>query len=219
MNTIRELPPCAKDCFLGIVSTSAIGRVVVAEVSAKTPQPWVVSSLLVASAPGHLLDSFEPVQRALFWSVFSALIVAMLALDLLCALGTARAVQLGSALRWTLGWIAVAMCFAAGVYWQFGRGPALLWLTSYLLEKFLSIDNLFVFLTIFANFKTPARFQHKVHSRNPRPTPCTASVLVLLTASHNNPAMRCADGAGADMGHHRRGGAARPLHLHGRGSC
>ena len=70
--------------------------------------------------------------------------------------------SLGAALRWTLVWITVALAFSMAVFARFGRGPALSWLTAYLLEKFLSVDNLFVFLTIFANFRTPARFQHKV---------------------------------------------------------
>jgi tellurite resistance protein TerC len=76
--------------------------------------------------------------------------------------GPNNKVVLSDALRWSLVWIMLALGFDGLVYYRWGRGPAVVWFTSYLLEKFLSIDNLFVFLTIFASFRTPARFQHRV---------------------------------------------------------
>ena len=72
--------------------------------------------------------------------------------------------MLGDALKWSVFWIAVSLAFNMLVYYYRGRGPAVVWLTSYLLEKFLSIDNLFVFLTLFASFKTPPQYQHKVRA-------------------------------------------------------
>jgi tellurite resistance protein TerC len=77
-------------------------------------------------------------------------------------LGNKRSVDLSEALTWSAVWISVAMVFAFGVFLTRGRGPAVVWLTSYLLEKFLSVDNLFVFVTIFTNFKTPTHLQHRV---------------------------------------------------------
>ena len=77
-------------------------------------------------------------------------------------MGAKRSVDLTEALTWSAVWIGLALTFSASVFIWRGRGPAVLWLTSYLLEKFLSVDNLFVFLTIFANFKTPTSQQHRV---------------------------------------------------------
>lgn len=161
MSTIQNIPACGKDCFVGIVSTTPIGRIEVGDRDAKA-QPWPLRRLLVATEPAHLLESLSPYSRMVFWAVFSAMIVFMVAVDLFCLGGRTRVVQLGAALRWTMVWITVALIFAAAMYSKFGRGPAIVWLTAYLLEKFLSVDNLFVFLTIFANFRIPLRFQHKV---------------------------------------------------------
>ncbi len=58
-------------------------------------------------------------------------------------------------------WIALALLFNAGIYFQMGPDPALKFLTGYLVEKSLSVDNLFVFLLIFADFKVAPQYQHK----------------------------------------------------------
>lgn len=70
--------------------------------------------------------------------------------------------MLAEAIMWSLVWIGLALVFAGFVFSFRGRGPAIVWLTAYILEKVLSVDNLFVFLTIFASFHTPVRLQHKV---------------------------------------------------------
>ena len=158
--TLQDLPVCHKDCFVGVVSSQPIGRIHVHEL--RKTQPWVIKSILFELDRAHVLDSVNPEQQWLFWGAFTFLIIAMLAIDMFCMRGRSRAAQLGEALRWTLIWVLVALAFNSGVLYYFGRGPAVVWLTAYLLEKFLSIDNLFVFLTIFATFKTPARLQHKV---------------------------------------------------------
>lgn len=158
---MQNIPSCVKDCFVGIVSTNPIGRVEFNDRDANA-QPWPLRRLLIATESAHLLESLTPYSRMVFWGVFSAMIVLMVAVDLFCLGGRTRVVQLGAALRWTLVWVTVALVFAMGMYVEFGRGPAIVWLTAYLLEKFLSVDNLFVFLTIFANFRIPLRFQHKV---------------------------------------------------------
>ena len=165
LQEIARLPICSKDCFFGIVSTAPIGSLRVVDV-ASPAQAWALTRLLVAVSPAHLLDSVSADHQWLFWLSFTLLIAAMLSVDLFCVVGRPRG-QLGDALRWTVVWMTVAFVFAAGVFGLFGRGPAIVWITSYLLEKSLSVDNLFVFVTIFASFRTPLRLQHKVHRVSP----------------------------------------------------
>lgn len=66
------------------------------------------------------------------------------------------------ALIWTGVWIALALLFGIGVYWFMGSSTALDYYTGYLIEKSLSVDNIFVFLLVFSYFKVPAAYQHKV---------------------------------------------------------
>jgi tellurite resistance protein TerC len=63
---------------------------------------------------------------------------------------------------WSGVWIVISLLFNIGVYFWFGREPALQFFTGYLIEKSLSIDNLFVFLLLFSFFKVPAKYQHEV---------------------------------------------------------
>jgi tellurite resistance protein TerC len=66
------------------------------------------------------------------------------------------------ALGWSVVWISLALIFNAGVYFWFGPDRALEFLTGYLIEKALSVDNLFVFLVLFSYFAVPAKLQHGV---------------------------------------------------------
>jgi len=66
------------------------------------------------------------------------------------------------ALVWTGVWITLAVIFGAGVYYFMGSKTALDYFTGYLIEKSLSVDNIFVFLLVFSYFKVPSKFQHKV---------------------------------------------------------
>eukprot|EP00122_Pirum_gemmata_P015047 Pgem_evm1s14056 len=84
----------------------------------------------------------------------------MLCIDFFCINQGSR-ISFHSALMWSMMWIGLALFFDAGIYIAAGSNSALLWLTCYLLEKFLSIDNLFVFLTVFESFKTPVQHQYK----------------------------------------------------------
>ncbi len=98
----------------------------------------------------------------LLWVGFVLFILALLALDLLVFHRKAHEVRLKEALIWSGVWICLALLFNAGIYlWQ-GRQQALEFLTGYLLEKSLSVDNIFVFLLIFSYFKIPKRFQHEI---------------------------------------------------------
>jgi len=99
---------------------------------------------------------------ALAWSIFGAIVLVLLALDLGVFHRKAHEVKMKEALIWSAVWISVALLFNAGVYFAKGRELATQFLAGYLLEKSLSIDNLFVFLLIFNYFRLPARFQHEV---------------------------------------------------------
>jgi tellurite resistance protein TerC len=103
---------------------------------------------------------------------FHLCILSFLAIDLGLVHRSAKVVSLRQALLWSLLWILLALAFAAGIarYWELmrpeesGLGPqrALEFLAGYLIEKALSIDNLFVFLVIFRYFDLPARLEHRV---------------------------------------------------------
>ena len=96
------------------------------------------------------------------WVAFNVFVLAMLAVDLGVVHRRAHEVTLKEALVWSGIWIALALLFALGVYVWDGSQPALEFLTGYLIEKSLSVDNIFVFVLIFSYFKVPARYQHKV---------------------------------------------------------
>lgn len=96
------------------------------------------------------------------WVLFIVFIVAMLAVDLGIFNRKDHEVKVKEALAWSGVWIALALSFNAIVY--FWRGPeiALQFFTGYVIEKSLSIDNIFVFLQVFAYFSVPAIYQHKI---------------------------------------------------------
>ena len=96
------------------------------------------------------------------WLSFTVFIVAMLALDLGVLHRTPHAVSVREALTWTLVWIALALVFALGLHLLAGPAYALQFVTGYLIEKALSVDNVFVFLVLFSFFKVPTTLQHRV---------------------------------------------------------
>lgn len=98
----------------------------------------------------------------LFWILFNLSILAMLALDLGVLNRRAHAMGLGEALRWSAAWIALAGAFAVLVFFWHGRAEALQFVTGYVIEVTLSVDNLFLFLVIFRYFNVPSEHQHKV---------------------------------------------------------
>ncbi len=98
----------------------------------------------------------------LIWAAFGAFILLMLALDLGVFHRRAHVVSLREALIWSAVWVALALAFNVGVYFWRGSQTALEFLTGYLIEKSLSVDNIFVFLLIFQYFQVPARYQHRV---------------------------------------------------------
>jgi len=86
----------------------------------------------------------------------------MLALDLGVFHREAHVVRAREALGWSVFWIALALLFNAGVARWFGPDRGLEFLAGYLIEKALSVDNIFVFLVIFSYFSVPAAYQHRI---------------------------------------------------------
>lgn len=96
------------------------------------------------------------------WIGFSLFILTMLSLDLGLFNRKAHIIKYREAMIWSIVWISLAMVFAALVFYYQGTDLGLKFLTGYVIELSLSVDNLFVFLLIFSYFKVPARFQHRV---------------------------------------------------------
>jgi tellurite resistance protein TerC len=96
------------------------------------------------------------------WIGFGVFVLAMLALDLGVFHRESHQVGMKEALAWSGAWIALALLFGAGVWFWHGGEKGLEFLTGYVVELSLSVDNLFVFLLIFGYFGVPARYQHKV---------------------------------------------------------
>ena len=97
-----------------------------------------------------------------FWILFNLFVLVMLVLDLGVFHRRTHVVKFREALLWSAMWIALAAMFTVIVYFWHGRGPALEFVTGYVIELSLSVDNLFVFLLIFRYFQVPTVHQHKV---------------------------------------------------------
>src|SRR2546425_1691859 len=96
------------------------------------------------------------------WIGFNVFVLAMLALDLGVFHRKAHTVSIKEASIWSIVWITLALTFNAGLYFFSGPEPALQFFTGYLIEKSLSIDNIFVFVLLFTYFAVPAAYQHRV---------------------------------------------------------
>ena len=96
------------------------------------------------------------------WFGFVAFVLIMLALDLGVFHKRDHAVGVREALAWSGIWMCLALLFNAGLFWRFGVDHGLEFLTAYLIEKSLSIDNIFVFIVIFSSLRVPAEYQHRV---------------------------------------------------------
>ena len=97
-----------------------------------------------------------------FWAGFHLFILAVLALDLGVVNRRSRAARPREAAIWTAAWVTLAMLFAAGIWTWSGHQRAIDFVTGYIVEYSLSVDNIFVFVLIFAYFKVPAALQHRV---------------------------------------------------------
>jgi tellurite resistance protein TerC len=100
--------------------------------------------------------------QAWLWAAFNAVVLAMLAVDLFVFHRHAHEVRAREAAAWSVVWVALALLFGGGVYAFMGRDAGLEYFAGYLIEKALSVDNIFVFILIFGFFRVPAEFQHRV---------------------------------------------------------
>ncbi|KAB2925806.1 MAG: TerC family protein [Bacteroidetes bacterium] len=110
--------------------------------------------------------------QSIMWIGFNVFVLAMLALDLGVFHRTAHVVKMKEALTWSAVWIALALVFNVLIYYYWdwmspesgytNKEAALAFLTGYLIEKSLSVDNVFVFLMVFTYFQVPSLYQHKV---------------------------------------------------------
>lgn len=96
------------------------------------------------------------------WAGFIGLVIIMLVIDLGVFHRQAHVVKLKEALTWSVVWIALSLIFNGIIWYYMGEIKALEFFTGYLIEKSLSVDNLFVFIMLFGYFKVDPRYQHKV---------------------------------------------------------
>jgi tellurite resistance protein TerC len=104
----------------------------------------------------------ESVGSPVLWGGFLAFVALVLALDLGVFNRKAHEVTTGEAAVWSAVWVTLALVFNVFVWWTWGAEVGEQFLTGYLIEKALSVDNLFVFYMVFATFKIPAKDQHRV---------------------------------------------------------
>jgi tellurite resistance protein TerC len=100
--------------------------------------------------------------QLLFWILFNLFVLGMLALDLGLLQRPGHTVKFREALTWSLLWIGLAGAFAVLIYSRYGHTTAVEFVTGYVIELSLSVDNLFIFLLIFRYFRVAPEHQHKV---------------------------------------------------------
>ena len=104
----------------------------------------------------------QSIASPLLWTTFLTICGVLLILDLAVLNRGSKVISAKAAIRNTLFFVAMGGLFAAYLAWEFGSGPALEFVTGYVIEYALSVDNLFVFLVIFTYFAVPAEHQHRV---------------------------------------------------------
>lgn len=100
--------------------------------------------------------------ETILWVGFNVFILVMLVLDLGVFNRKSHEIKVKEALLWSLFWITLSMIFNLGIYFYRGTEVALEFFTGYIIEKSLSVDNIFVFLMIFTYFRVSPKYQHKV---------------------------------------------------------
>ena len=101
-------------------------------------------------------------ESLMLWIGFSAFVLLMLFLDLFVFHKKSHEVKIKEAIIWSFIWISLALIFNYLVYLWFGKVKAIEFLTAYVIEKSLSVDNLFVFIMIFSFFNIKGEYQHKI---------------------------------------------------------
>ncbi|PRQ07727.1 TerC family protein [Enhygromyxa salina] len=105
---------------------------------------------------------FESVGSPLLWGAFLVGVLFMLALDLGVFHSDTHQVSSREALIWSCVWVTLSLCFCGFIWWHFDSKHALEWLSAYVIEKSLSVDNIFVFIVIFRYMKVPRDHLHRV---------------------------------------------------------
>ncbi|HWZ42401.1 MAG TPA: TerC family protein [Candidatus Saccharimonadales bacterium] len=98
----------------------------------------------------------------IFWIIFNAIIILLLMFDLVWINRQGRVMSFRQALLSCAVWVSLALVFAAFIFERMGAGKALEFMTGYLIEEALSVDNLFVFILLFAYFKVPKEQERTV---------------------------------------------------------
>ena len=98
----------------------------------------------------------------LHWIAFNVLVLIAVALDLGVFHRKAHKIEVREALIWSFAWIGLAVTFGLGILYFYGRQPSLEFFTGYVIEKAMSVDNLFVFLVVFRVFAVKEEFQQRV---------------------------------------------------------
>ncbi|HEY3403770.1 MAG TPA: TerC family protein [Ohtaekwangia sp.] len=96
------------------------------------------------------------------WIAFNLFVILMLVLDLGVFHRKSSEIKVKEALIWTCVWVFLAFLFNVFVFYQFGEEKAFEFFTGYVIEKSLSVDNIFVIILVFSYFHVPAAYQHKV---------------------------------------------------------
>jgi tellurite resistance protein TerC len=104
----------------------------------------------------------ETIASPLLWTIFSVFVLGMLALDLGVFSRKPHEVRFKEALAWSIVWVVLSLLFNGWIYLKFGSQKALEFLTGYVIEKALSVDNIFVFVVLFAAFAVPKIYEHRV---------------------------------------------------------
>ena len=97
-----------------------------------------------------------------FWIIFTLVVIGLLIVDLLVFNREAHKISLTEATWWSIFWIGLALAFNVGIWLYMGPTEGATFLAGYLLEKSLSVDNLFVFSVLFSYFHIPNKYQHRV---------------------------------------------------------
>ncbi|GAB4237058.1 MAG: TerC family protein [Deltaproteobacteria bacterium] len=104
----------------------------------------------------------ESIATTALWGGFVAFIFLSVGVEIRSIRRNPHEMSMREASAWTAGWVALALLFGAGIAWQYGRRPGVEYLTGYVIEYALSVDNLFVFLVIFKTFGVPPLYQRRV---------------------------------------------------------
>lgn len=130
-----------------------------ADFSSNAPQGATFKTLPLLMGRMITIPGVDP---WMMWAGFLLLVFILLEIDLGILNRKDHVIEVREALLWSAFWISLAMVFNGWLYWQFGSDVALEFFTGYLIEKSLSVDNLFVFLMIFTAFNIPRLYQHRI---------------------------------------------------------